>query len=172
MISLLVSIAAKAQTPLPQKPAVPEEYRKVIADYEAAAAAARRPGDESLSCEAIQTELQATLTSPAIQEYYATAGVAAQRDMAEVQMAQAAMPGVQPPDAARPGQPAATSPAVDAQTAQAAASKRIEDHARQVEQLAAVMPMLMRSQRLTELAVLKACGWLTDAGYESAMPVH
>lgn len=166
---LFVGATAAAQI-LPPETAIPQDYQQVIADYEAAAAAARRPGDESLGCEAIQAEIQATMASPELAEYFATTGAAAQRDLAAMQSAQAAVLGAPAPGPGTPGQPAVSLPPAGALAAQAATSQRLADHARQMEQLSAIMPLLMRSQRLTELAVLKGCDWLTDAAPDMAMP--
>jgi hypothetical protein len=53
-------------------------------------------------------------------------------------------------------------PAADLAAQQAAL---MEQHAARVEQLNAIMPLLMRAQRLSELAALNACAWLSEGGY-------
>ena len=62
----------------------------------------------------------------------------------------------------------AAAAAAQAQAVQGIATQRVQSQAAQMEQLAAIMPKLARSQRLVELAVLKNCEWL--AGADFALP--
>jgi hypothetical protein len=128
-------------------PPVPD-YQQMMADYEAATAAAHRPGDENLGCEALKSELTAVVNDPDLKAYIETAGAAAQRDMAIMQNAQSALvTGV--PVAPLPSPPVS-------------AADRVQEQALQLEQLNALMPKLLRAQRVNELAVLQACDWLGE----------
>lgn len=150
MLAMLASVAtAQVPPPTPTLPPGLIDYQDAIAEYEAAQAAARRPGDESLSCEAIRVELETVVNDPAMQAYVNSSAEQAQLDMA---YAQAAMAGV----------PTTGVPAADLAAQQAAL---MEQHAARVEQLNAIMPLLMRAQRLSELAALNACAWLSEGGY-------
>lgn len=82
----------------------PPELQAMLAGFEAAQAAARQPGDESLSCETLHTQLGETMKDPAIAAYFASPaaaqaqamqGVAAQRlqsQAAQMQQLAAIMP--------------------------------------------------------------------------------
>ena len=159
---LVFAVPAAALAQVPPTPTVPPaiaDYQDMMVQYETAQAAAHRPGDEALDCEAIRIELEATVNNPAMQEYVTSSSEQAQRDM---EYAQAAMA------AAVPGVPATTIPTVPA--ADPAAAERAAAHAQQLEQLNAIMPLLMRAQRLSELAALKACDWLSEGGYSLPTP--
>jgi hypothetical protein len=69
-------------------PGTPQELQAMLAGLEAAQAAARRPGDENLSCETLQAQIGETMKDPAITAHFAAAataqaqamqGIAAQR---------------------------------------------------------------------------------------------
>ena len=155
-------VAALAQ--VPPTPTVPPgiaDYQDMIVQYEAAQAAAHRPGDEALACDAIRTELDATVNNPAMQEYVTSTSEQAQRDM---EYAQAAMAGTVP------GVPATTIPTAPDTDPTLQAAELAAAHAQQLEQLNAIMPLLMRAQRLSELAALKACDWLSEGGYSLPTP--
>ena len=158
-------VAALAQVPpTPTVPPGVTDYQDMLAQYEATQAAAHRPGDEVLACDAIRTELEATVNSPAMQDYITSASEQAQRDMEYMQQAQAELVGV------TPGVPATTVPPVPAADPAVQAAERVQAHQQQVEKLTAVMPLLMRAQRLSELAALKACDWLSEGGYSLPSP--
>ena len=60
-------------------PGAPQEYQAMLAGLEAAQAAARRPGDENLSCEALQAQIGEAMRDPAITAHFAAPGAAAQQ---------------------------------------------------------------------------------------------
>lgn len=156
---LVFAAPAAALAQVPPTPTVPPaiaDYQDMMVQYEAAQAAAHRPGDEALACDAIRTELEATVNNPAVQEYVASSSEQAQRDMAYAQAAMAA------------AVPATTNPTVP--TVDPLAAERAAAHAQQLEQLNAIMPLIMRAQRLSELAALKACDWLSEGGYSLPTP--
>jgi hypothetical protein len=114
--------------PVPAMPGVPPEYQKMIAQMQAAQAGAQRPGDESLSCEALKVEIEAAMN------------VAASVGGGDTDDGFAAPEALQPPPVQR-----------------------------QQFEYGAMLPHLARSQRLTELAVLKNCAWLTSAGFPTGL---
>ncbi len=137
----------------------------------AAQAAAVRPGDEALPCEALDKELVSTMTSPAIQAYAAqtNAGfaqqIAAQQQKKTPIAAQAAaamatalaggagMTGMAAMPQVTPGQP------MTPQQMQAAMQAQQQASIAYMNQLAPIMPALMRSQRITMLGLAKNCTW-------------
>jgi hypothetical protein len=139
----------------------------------AAQAAAVRPGDEALPCEALDKELVSTMTSPAIQAYAAQTNAAfAQQITAQQQkktpmaaqsaaaMAAALVPaagmaGMAQMPQVTPGQP------MTPQQMQAAMQAQQQASIAYMNQLAPIMPALMRSQRVTMLAMAKNCTWAT-----------
>jgi hypothetical protein len=156
---------------------------QLAAAQAAAEANASRPGDEDLSCEALQAEMVAIAQSPEMQAFVQTAGAQAQADLAEINAAQAAQ---QQASASRPGlfrqmvQGAAAGvvPGVgqaQAQAQQAAAiaqAAEAQERARQNQQsmlalggqVATIAGPAMRGQRVMELAQARDCAWLEEGG--------
>ena len=146
--ALLASTAAYPQGTVPgvpgvapgQQPGYAQDYQQMMVAMQSAQAAAQRPGDESLDCDAIVSEINAGIEHPAYQAYMAEAAAAAQRELALMQNPQAA-------------------PVQTPAQAQLAAQQAVAAQQAQTERLIAVMPLMMRMQRLAELATLKACDW-------------
>jgi hypothetical protein len=144
----------------------------MLAQLESAQAAARQPGDEKLSCDELQTQMAAAANDPAVAAHVAQAGAAAQQDVAALQAGQARLAA--PLGGAIAGAAGALIPggdmaaiaaqAAQAQAMQAQAAQRMQSHTLLAQQSAAMMPQLMRGQRLVELAVVKQCAWATGAG--------
>jgi len=177
-LSLAAGVAAHAQTvrtPVAPAPvaAGQADMIKLQTAMVAAQAAAVKPGDEALPCEALDKELVSTMTSPAIQAYAAQSNAAfAQQITAQQQkktpmaaqaaaaMAAALVPAAgmaamaQMPQVA-PGQP------MTPQQMQAAMQAQQQASVAYMSQLAPIMPALIRSQRVTMLAMAKNCTWAT-----------
>jgi hypothetical protein len=137
----------------------------------AAQQAAIKPGDESLPCEALDKELVSTMNSPAIQAYAAQTNAAfaqqltAQQQKKTPMAAQAAaamaaalvpapgMAGMAQMPQVTPGQP------MTPQQMQAVMEAQQQASIAYMNQLAPIMPALMRSQRVTMLAMAKNCTW-------------
>jgi hypothetical protein len=184
--ALLASATASAQRPaVPGLPAIPglpglpagapdpaaaaAQGEAILAALEAAERAAVHPGDERLSCEALQTEFTAIVNDPALRSQIAAGGARAERDFAAMQAAQAAIPAQTAAAAAAaftPGGAAAATAAamVQAQVAQAAAAQRMQEQILQSQQLTALMPKFMRGEHLLTLATTKNCVWVNEAG--------
>lgn len=79
VVGAFLCTAASAQTSPPFAiPGVPADQMKQLAELQAAQSAARRPGDEKLSCEQIKAELTAIHQDPAMKDYQASTIAAAQ----------------------------------------------------------------------------------------------
>jgi hypothetical protein len=105
----------------------------------AGAAAAVRPGDEAMSCEAIQVELVTTMRDPKVMAAIGRMGARAQSQKDKMDAAMAT------------GKQQQTT-AEDARSPLASAGD-----------MATIMPQIMRGQRLNELATAKNCAFLKGA---------
>jgi hypothetical protein len=135
-----------------------------MAQYTAAQKAAVRAGDEALSCDALQTQLLAMNQDPAVQDYLQSAGAMVQQDAAAGQQGEAraatqtaltlmsslgsmgAMAGM-------------TGMAAQHQSQQVDAMRNMQQRAAQMQQMMAILPQMLRGQRLTELAQQRKCSW-------------
>lgn len=177
-LCVLTSAAAFAQnvrTPVAPEPlAVPgqADMMKLQTAMIAAQQAAIKPGDEALPCEALQKELVSSMNSPAIQAHAAKTDATYAREIAAQQKK-----GVMTPEAAAalaasltsgasmtgmpqmpqlvPGQQMTPQQMQQAMLAQQQASIAY------MNQLAPIMPALMRGQRVAMLASMKNCAWAT-----------
>jgi hypothetical protein len=134
----------------------------------AAEAAAKRPGDESLSCDALQSELVASARDPAVQSFVAKSGAAAQEKIDAMNSAAAGMAAQSAitimssvvPGGAWAGHAANVA---QAQAGQAQAARNMQQQMQQAQEMMTIMPQLMRGQRVMDLAQQKDCKWLRDA---------
>ena len=85
-IALLYALSAAASG---QSPAT--MHGDLQSSLAAAQAAASRPGDDSLGCDALQSELVASAKDPAVQSFVAKSGAIAQEKMAQMNAASAGM---------------------------------------------------------------------------------
>jgi hypothetical protein len=136
-----------------------------------AQAAANRPGDEALSCDALQAELTTIMKDPAFQAAVASMGVSAQEQQARVNAAQASAAGLGATSIATgiassfiPGMGWLGQAAMQAQMASAAAQMPAADRARaqMMGDMTTMMPTLYRGQRLHELATAKKCTFVNS----------
>ena len=156
---------------------------QITAAQAAAEANASRPGDENLSCEALQAEMVAIAQSPEMQAFTQTAGAQAQANMAQISAAQAAQ---QAAAGSRPGLARQIAQGVvsgvvpgvgqaQAQAQQAAAmaqNAQLQEQTRQNQQailglggqLSSLAGPAMRGQRVFELAQTRDCAWLKEGG--------
>jgi hypothetical protein len=176
---VLASAAGSAQNSDQRLEAAGQALAEARAQGEANAV---RPGDEDLSCEALQAEMVAIAQSPemqglggfapqgqaelaAVQEAQAAAEEAARsRPRMFRQMVQGAATGVVP--GLGRGAAAAQQAAAAAQAAQTAAqtSANLERVAAIGEQAALVAGPAMRGQRVIELAQARNCAWIQEGG--------
>jgi hypothetical protein len=166
-LALLAACAAgvaQSQTAMP--PA--GDYQAMLDAMQAAQAEANQPGDENLSCDQLQQQVVAVAQDPAFQAFVQKAGAAAQKDMAAMEAAKgeiaaktaATMVASMVPGAAMGHMMAG---AAEAQAKQAQAAERVQSIMSQGQELMALMPTLMRGQRLIELGGAKSCEWAASA---------
>ena len=117
--------------------------------------AAIRPGDAAMSCNALEKELVATMSGPAVQEYAKKSAAAAQKEYDSLHTGKAPMTGQ------KAATIAASLNSVSGFAHLAFAQARFT--ANQLHTLTAILPQLMRSQRLIQLAFTKQCPWTTRA---------
>lgn len=154
------AMSAQAQTPPTTSPA------DLQASLEAAQAAAVRPGDESLGCDALQRELVGNARSEPVQSYVARSGAAAQSQLDAVKSAQskvAAQAALTVFSSVVPGGAWAQQGAAAAQAPlqQAQAAQTLQQRMQQAQEMVAMLPVMMRSQRVIELAQARRCDWLS-----------
>jgi hypothetical protein len=178
-LTFAAAIAAHAQNvrqPVAPEPLVPgqADMMKLQAAMIAAQQAAIKPGDEALPCAALDKELVSTMNSPAIQAYAAKTNAAYAQEIAAQQQkktpmapqAAAAMAAaLATPGPAMTGlaamPPVVPGQAMTPQQMQQAIAAQQQAAVAYMNQLAPIMPALMRSQRVTMLAVAKNCTWAT-----------
>lgn len=153
-----------------------QQYQSMMQAMQAAEAAAKRPGDEKLDCEQLQKEFAAVTTDPALVAGVQSAGESAQADMAAIEAAQAKIPAQTAATAAAAIVPGASMPVMAAQAADAEAQKaqaaaRMQSKVQQAQGITALMPTLMRGERLLQLATVKKCSWAADAAAAFGTPV-
>jgi hypothetical protein len=184
---LTFASGASGQTPRQEVPtayplAMPKEYQELMTAMAAAQAKAVRPGDEAMACPALEKELVTLMTDPAIQAQAAKAeGLAQKRAVVPdpkaplTPQSAAALYGLL---AAGGGLPviAAGGPLAAAQQAQLAqqqaqAMQALQDPAAQLKLASAIMPQMMRAQRLVGLGFARSCSWVLGA-YTGMPPVQ
>jgi hypothetical protein len=156
---------------------------QIAAAQAAAEANASRPGDENLSCEALQAEMVAIAQSPEMQAFAQSAGAQAQSQLAQINEAQAAQQAVaesrprlfrQMVQGAASGVvPGLGQASAQAQQAQAIAQNaQVQEQTRQNQQailalggqVTTIAGPAMRGQRVTELAQARDCAWMKEGG--------
>jgi hypothetical protein len=144
-------------------------YGNMESSFAAAQAAASRPGDESLGCDALSSELIANAKDPAVQAFVAKSGAVAQEKMAAINAAAAAGMGTQAamtimssvvPGGAWAGMAGSVA---QAEAAKAQAARNMQQQMMLAQEMMTIMPQMMRGQRVIELAQRKDCQWLKDA---------
>jgi hypothetical protein len=153
-----VTAAARAQTPA-------STYTDLQAGLEAAQAAANRPGDAALGCDALEKELVSSVNHPAVQSYVAKSGAAAQQQYAALNAAKGRVAtqtaltlfGSLVPGGAGAG---LAGTAALAQAQQVEAAQNIQQRMQQAQEMIGIMPHIMRGQRVIELAQARNCDWL------------
>jgi len=144
----------------------------LMVQQQLAQANANRPGDERLTCDQMQTEMTAMFEDPQFVGAVATLGAQAQSQMAQQQKAAAnataAMTTMTMVGAASsfiPGGGWLAQGVMQAQMASAVAEMgpAAQRGADMMTTMSAVMPQMMRGQRLNELATAKKCAFLDQA---------
>ena len=167
VIALLTASALSYGQTLP--PGGAQDYEAMAKAMEKAQADASQPGDERLTCDQLQQQLVAVAQDPAFLAYVQAAGVAAEKEMAQMQVPQseiaarsaATMVASMVPGAAM-SHMMANAAENQAKVAQGAA--RVQSRMAEGQQMMAFMPKLMRGQHLMELAMVRKCEWVTGLG--------
>jgi hypothetical protein len=163
LIALLFGAAASAAS---QTPAT--TYGNLQSSLSAAEAAANRPGDESLGCDALQSELVASAKDPAVLSYVAKSGAIAQEKMAAINAAAAGM-GAQAaitimssivPGGAWAGFGAGVA---QGEAAKLQAARNMQQQMQLAQEVMGIMPQMLRGQRVIELAQARNCAWIAEA---------
>ena len=176
-LTLAAGLSVRTQTvrtPVAPAPlAGPADMMKLQTAMIAAQQAAIRPGDEALPCEALHKELVSTMQDPAILAYAAKTNAAYAKELEAQQQkktpmtpeAAAALAAALAPGAGMAGMPAmpqvAPGQTMTPQQMQAAMQAQQQASIAYMNQLAPIMPALMRSQRVTMLALTRNCTWAT-----------
>ena len=178
-LCVMTSAVAAAQQPKDRTPVAPQiqvpgapaDMMKLQMTMMEAQQKSIKPGDEALPCEALQKELVSTMNDPAIQAYAAKTNEAYAKELATQKK-----PGMTPDAAAAlaaaltsgaglnglGGMPNVTpGQAMTPQQMQQAIAAQQQATMAYMNQLAPIMPSLMRSQRVTQLALVKNCVWAT-----------
>jgi hypothetical protein len=142
----------------------------LLAQQAAAEAAANRPGDSAMTCEAIQVEMDVMFNDPAFKANVAASGAAAQAQMDQAKSAQAGFAATTGAAMAAgvagsfiPGVGGyAGMAAANAQMAAAMAQMPAANRNRDImyANIGAMVPQMMRGQRLNELAQAKNCAFI------------
>ncbi len=167
--ALALSLALSLQPAAAQSPDdMMARMEAVMADAQAQAV---RPGDEELSCDALQAEMVATMQDPAVQAHMAQTGAWAEgRNEAAGDM-RAQMMGQMGVNVflglATSFIPGAGYAQMAAQQAMAAGQQaQMEEHMagmmQQAEGAMTIMPQLMRGQRIYELGQAKQCAFVQE----------
>ena len=180
---------ATAQT-LPKEYAqfMSKDYQELMTAMAAAQAKAIRPGDEAMSCAAIEKELVTSMNDPAIQAYAEKASGVVPKDAtpraAMTPQAAAALlgtlgtgapmtPGVTglpvPAGRALTGAQQAQTAALQAQL-QAQTLQTLQDPTAQFRLVMPILPQMMRAQHLIGLSLTRSCPWVLGV-YTGAAPL-
>jgi len=143
----------------------------MMAAQASAQAAAVRPGDEALSCEALQTEMQTVMNEPAVRAVITENGATAHAQMDKAKAAQAGVvagaigtTALGVASSFIPGLSWFGQGAMMAQ--QAGMAAQMKESSRTMNQMSSnmtsIMPQMMRGQRIYELASAKKCAFLNQ----------
>ena len=144
------------------------QYASMMAAQTQAQATAARPGDEAMSCDALQAEMAATMDDPKVQASMASMGASAQAQMDKAKAAQAgAVAGAATTTALGvassfvPGLSWFSQGAMMAQQAQMTSQMNAsnKDRAQMIADMNSVMPQLYRGQHLYDIATRKNCAF-------------
>ncbi len=134
---------------------------------ERAQAAANQPGDQQLSCTQLQEQLVAIAQDPAFLAYVKSAGAAAEKDLAQMKVAEGEIAAKSAATFIASTVPGAamghmTASAAENQAKVAQGAARLQARIADAQQMMTLMPKMMRGQRLVELAAASKCDWAAD----------
>lgn len=150
-------------------PGVPHDYQAMMKAMERAQAEADQPGDQQLTCTQLQEQLVGIAQDPAFLAHVKSMGIAAEKDMAQMQVAQSEIAAKSAATIIASTVPGAamghmTASAAENQAKIAQGAARMQSKMADAQQMMAFMPKMMRGQRLIELATARKCEWATGVG--------
>lgn len=137
----------------------------------AAQAQASRPGDEQLTCEQLQEEMVANMQDPAVQSAVAANGAEAQaqldranqaRGQMRAQMATGLFMGLASSFIPGAGYAQMATQRIQAAQMQQQQQQNMAQMAVMMERMSAIMPQMMRGQRVYELAQAQQCAFVQE----------
>ena len=152
-----------------------QDHQAMMQGMESAQTAAWRPGDDKLTCEALQEQLVAVVQDPKFLADVQAAGAAAEQDVARMQAAEGEVAAKSAATLIASVMPGAamghmTASAAENQERAAAGSARMQEMMAVRQQMMSHMGEVMRGQRLIELAQAKKCEWAAGID-QGAAPV-
>lgn len=108
---------------------------------------ARRPGDELLNCDRLEKELVASMNDPAVQSRFMRSGMKKQASPAR--------------GFSMSSSPDAT--VVSTRVRAMQLTRSLQQEVKQMNELLAIAPQLVRGQRLLQLAQARNCHWLQES---------
>lgn len=150
-------------------PGVPQDYQAMMKAMERAQAEANQPGDQRLTCDQLQEQIVGIAQDPAFVAHVKAVGIAADKDMAQMQVAQSEIAAKSAATIIASTVPGAamghmTASAAENQAKIAQGAARMQSKMADAQQMMAFMPKMVRGQRLIELATARKCEWATGVG--------
>lgn len=167
LAAIFVALTVPLAMPVPAQDLA--QYQKLAEAMEKAEREAVRPGDERLDCGALEQQVVSAVNAPVVQDYIAKAGRRAEEDRARIRPDPAAMTAQAAVTAFSSivpggGWAGMASAAGQAAGAQAQAAQNIQQRMQQANEMATILPNMMRGQRLIELAQAGKCEWAPVEG--------
>jgi hypothetical protein len=166
-LALLTGCAMPQQPRQAQLPGMSQDYQSMMQGMETAQAGASRPGDEKLTCDELQEQLVAVVQDPDLLADVEAAGVAAEKDVAQMQAAQGEVAAKSAATLIASIVPGAAmghmmAGAAENQSSAAAGQAHMKEMMAARQQMMAHMDGIMRGQRLVELGQVQKCEWAAD----------
>lgn len=158
-LALQIEAASQAQV-MPKELQEMQQMQAVMIDAQVKAV---RRGDEAMNCQAIEKELLTSMNDPALQAYAAKAAATAEKELTALDKPKAPMTPQAAAALAAGLTPDLASLLTGSPTQPLTPAQQLQYQAAYMKQLTAIMPQLMRSQRLVQLAFVKQCGWAFGA---------
>ncbi|MGD9979894.1 MAG: hypothetical protein AB7H66_09320 [Hyphomonadaceae bacterium] len=168
LLSTAVSFALACAAPT----AVAQDYGDMAAFEQSMAAAqaqASRPGDDQLSCEQLEGEMVSSMQDPAVQSAVAANGAHAQAQMDRMNEVQGQMRaqiatnifmGIASSFIPGLGYAQMAQQQLQAAQYQQQAQQSMAERMQMIERVSAIMPQIMRGQRLYELGQAQQCAFV------------
>jgi len=146
-----------------------QDYQSMMKSMEKAQAEASKPGDQRLTCDELQEQLVGIAQDPAFLAHVKAAGVAAEKDMAQMEVSKTEIAAKSAATVIASMVPGAamghmTASAAENQAKAAQGATRVQSRMAEGQQMMAFMPQLLRGQRLIELATARKCEWAAGLG--------